>query len=202
MPKIFLDLDDVLNDFTLPTLRDLGCPIEADEWEKYPAHLGFDMVGAANELCGESRFTPQSLWRSVTREMWANRPVSRAAGDLIDLAAKLVGQENVAILTSPTRDADCAAGKMEWVQNFCPYWMQRQTLIGACKYMCASPDAILIDDADHNIDAWQQHGGIGVLWAKPWNRRRGEYPPWSWMQDEIRDAVLRVRQGVATCASR
>ena len=37
------------------------------------------------------------------------------------------------------------------------------------KHFCARPDALLIDDSDHNVEAFLAHGGQAILVPRPWN---------------------------------
>ena len=37
------------------------------------------------------------------------------------------------------------------------------------KHFCARPDALLIDDGDHNVEAFRANGGQTILVPRPWN---------------------------------
>jgi len=162
--KIFLDLDDVLNEFTMTTLRRLGCDIEV-----YDPVWGWDIVAAANSSHPLRNYTPMTFWESLGREHWATLPKSRMCHSLIEECADFVGTRNVHVLTSPTKDPDCLAGKLEWIHSNLPKWMHRQYLIGPDKSLCASPDALLIDDRDRNVRDFRRAGGQAVLVPRPWN---------------------------------
>ena len=88
---------------------------------------------------------------------------------LLGWCESLVGQENVCLLTSPTIDPDCLAGKLEWIHEFTPKWLHRQYLVGPCKQFCAHPEALLIDDSDKNVNKFRDWGGQAVLVPRPWN---------------------------------
>jgi len=167
--RVFLDLDDVLNQFVPYVLWRLGCMEEPYSYEKYPKESGWNIVDAANRLQYYRKFTIESFWGSVTREMWANVPKTDFCDELIACSANYVGKENVFILTAPTLDPDCLAGKLEWIQRYCPSWIQRQYLIGPPKYLCAKPDTLLIDDRVENVDCFREAGGQGMLVPRPWN---------------------------------
>ncbi len=164
--KIFLDMDDVLNEFTMSTLRELGCDIET-----YDPTWGWDIVKAANATNSSRSFTIQGFWDSLDRKHWATRPKSEMCDQLIEKSASLVGQENVCVLSSPTLDPDCLAGKLEWIHDNLPSWMHRQYLIGPRKYFCAAPNALLVDDCDKNVDDFRAAGGQALLVPKPWNSK-------------------------------
>lgn len=172
--KIYLDIDGVLNRFQWYIFQRLGVPMAHED--QYPVEAGWDIVQAANILLGEDRYSKTSFWNSVTREMWANTPTSDIFSLLIGTCEQLVGQENICILTSPTLDADCVAGKVEWMQRFLPKWMHRNFLIGPPKHECAQPGRVLIDDADKNVAAFNAAGGKGILVPRPWNTLHGRDP--------------------------
>ena len=46
----------------------------------------------------------------------------------------------------------------------------REFLITRCKYLLSAAGSVLIDDSDHNIEAFERHGqGKGVLFPQRWN---------------------------------
>jgi hypothetical protein len=174
--RILLDLDDVCNCFTLYALRHVGCPVGNHDYHLYDHHWGWDIVKAANHLHPDPgrHFTQQSFWESIKREHWSRVPGSPEFFPLLSRCISLVGRENVCILSCPTLDPDCLAGKLEWIQEFMPKDMQRQFLIGPRKHFCARPDALLIDDSDANVTAFREHGGQAILMPRPWNSLWGE----------------------------
>jgi hypothetical protein len=70
-------------------------------------------------------------------------------------------------------------GKKQWIRRYLPEEMWNNYLIGPPKHLCASPDALLIDDVEENVDKFRAYGGRAVLFPRPWNRLRlkesGEY---------------------------
>jgi hypothetical protein len=166
--RIFIDLDDVCNVFTMYALRVVGCPVRLD-YSDYPAKCGYDIVAAANRLLGETRFTASSFWDAIPREVWATVLPSTLFPWLIHAAERLVGRENVCIATSPTKDPDCLAGKLEWIHCNMPSWMWRQYVVTPRKHLLARADSLLIDDYPENIQRFEQHGGICITVPRPWN---------------------------------
>ena len=169
--KIFLDLDDVLNAFTLSALAEVGCPVEAFDFDKYDHEWGYDIVAAANALHHERSFTEETFWGALSTESWINMPKSQECNWLLDMCASLVGRGNVFVLTAaPSKVGDfVASAKVTWIRQNLPDWLQEQYLIGTCKQACASPEAILIDDTDKNINAFRRAGGRAILVPRPWN---------------------------------
>lgn len=181
---VFLDMDGVCTEMTTYVLNRLGCPIGLYDFNSYPREAGFDIVEAANIL-GPKQWPPEEFWRTIKRDWWASYPPSQEFGWLLGHAEALVGAENVFILTSPARDPDSLAGKLEWIHKHCPKWMHRQFLMGSAKHLCARPDALLVDDADKNVEAFRAAGGHAILVPRPWNKNWAHYPQGA-LQDRFR----------------
>jgi hypothetical protein len=166
--RIFIDLDDVLGDFTCFCLgkmvgRDVGP-------EDYDPEWGWDIVKAYNHLKDDAAIvTAEEFWSNVPGSVWSSLPRARDCDFLLQWAATMVGRDSVAILSSPIRDPWCAAGKMSWIQRFLPKWIHRQFFIGSAKQLVAQPCSLLIDDSDINCENWNERGGISMLYPQPWN---------------------------------
>jgi hypothetical protein len=171
---IFLDLDDVLNQFVPHVMRHLGCEFES--YADYPAGYGWNLVGVVNHLLGRERFTSDSLWRSIPRSLWASVPPSDLSYWLLDQAEALVGRENIRVLTAASTCPEARAGKQEWAYRFLPPWLHGRVSISSTKFDCAKPGALLIDDAEHNTKAFIEHGGDAWLVPRPWNRNAHHSP--------------------------
>lgn len=172
--RIFLDLDDVLNTFTPYALNHVGCPIDPTDYGAYDPKHGWDIVAAANTMHPHKGlpFTPASFWNCFDRRAWANVPPSDELKLLLRNCVASVGRGNICILTSPILSPSCLEGKVDWIRKYLPEWLHRQFLIGPSKHFCAQPGAMLIDDAQHNIDAFQEAGGQTLLVPRPWNHLR------------------------------
>jgi len=168
--KIFLDLDDVLNRFTMHALAYVGCPVDVMDDSICDPVFGFDIIARANELHPTREFTYVKFWGMFNFNAWANVPPSDELEFLLDSCIRLVDKENICILTAPiVTSPGCLEGKLSWIHNYLPSWLHKQYLIGPLKYFCARPDALLIDDADHNVDAFRAYGGQALLVPRPWN---------------------------------
>ena len=172
---IFLDLDDVLNRFTMYALQHVGCAVDAYDDSIYEPEWGWDIVKAANALPAiagpvwQGTFTAEKFWSYIGREVWANAPASDECYLLLGMCENLVGYEDICILSSPTLDPECLAGKLEWIHRYMPKYLHRQYLIGPKKWMCARPDALLIDDSYDNVFSFRNAGGQALLVPRPWN---------------------------------
>jgi hypothetical protein len=193
--RIFIDLDDVCNIFTMFALRSVGCRVRLD-YADYPTKCGYDIVAAANHLFKESRYTAKTFWDAIARDLWATIPQSPIFPWLMDTAEKLVGRDRVCIATTPTKDPDSLAGKLEWIHRNMPSWMWRQYAITPRKHLLARPDALLIDDNQENIGNFIAHGGHGVLVPRPWNDLYGR-DPLKHLDEELSRLFSRSAQSAA-----
>lgn len=174
--RIILDLDDVLNSCTMYILHVLGCGVGPFDYHKYPIEVGYDMVGAWARLTGRPRVSLAMFWEWVARKHWEDMPVSDQFW-VIDIAADLVGRENVLIASSPTKSPDCLYGKYQWMDQHLPDWMHRQYEIGPRKHWLSQPDTLLIDDCDENCNKFRDPGGgfpggEAILLPRPWNSNK------------------------------
>lgn len=168
--RIALDMDDVLVDCSVHALQHMGL---ADYTiDQYPDYVGRDIYAAYANVTGLV-LSPALWWEHFKREWWAGLPPMDHAHDLINKSAELVGPENVFILTSPTKCGDCLAGKLDWIHEHTPPWLHRQYVMTPRKWLCATPNTLLIDDAEENIGPFREHGGRCIAFPRPWNYARG-----------------------------
>jgi hypothetical protein len=165
--KIFLDLDDVLNRFTVPTLAHVGCPIVDDD--EFDPAWGYNIVLAANTLIPERFFTESILWDAVDWNFWKTIPASVEMDFLLRTCRDSVGYLNTCILSSVIHDPLYIAGKLKWMREHLPEKLHRNFLLGPVKSFCACPEALLIDDNDANVQEFRDEGGQAILVPRPWN---------------------------------
>ena len=176
LARIFLDIDDVCNKFTMYALKTVGCNIDVNDESVFNPKWGFDLVRAANELYtppGKKRlfnFTKESFWNNLPEDVWVNAPISNEFKMLLDFSQHAVGWQNVYFLSTPTLCPLSCSGKLKWIKKWAPGWMQRQYLFGPPKYLCATPDSLLIDDNTEKVIAFRKAGGQAILMPRPWNR--------------------------------
>ena len=156
---VLLDMDGVLTDM-VRAAADAHLLEYPDTWP--PGQ--YDLQIALNHKGSRSEF-----WAHLDGPaFWANMPWMPDGRLILELIEQ-TGLD-ITILTSPTLDPYCCAGKAMWISNHLPKY-RRKVLIGPQKYRCARPDALLIDDSDSNVDAFIQHGGQAILLPRPWNKR-------------------------------
>jgi 5'(3')-deoxyribonucleotidase len=173
--KVFLDLDGVLVDFDAGMQRVHNRKIEHDGLGQRPYKI--ESVWGISE---------QEFWAPTrTAEFWSTLHWTDDGKDILSVVERLVGEKNIAILTSPTLDPYCVAGKIQWVIDNMPSYRPR-TFVGSRKEMLAHPGVVLIDDTDYKLDRFTKAGGHGILVPRPWNR--------NWNVEE--SAVVYVDQNI------
>ena len=110
-----------------------------------------------------------TFWDMISRKIWAECPKSELCDWLITISVDLVGEKNVFIASSPTKDADSLAGKLEWIHKNLPTFLHRQYFITPRKVQLAHPGALLIDDSDSNVAVFRDRGGSAITVPRPWN---------------------------------
>ena len=169
---IFLDMDGVLVDFVGGALRTCFGNMEAticQTLELWPAGE-YDItkvVGGTIDEFWEAINAEKGFWESLSPYPWA--------ADLIDLVESAV-KRKWSIATSPSRDPQCAAGKVKWLQDNCSKGQSfRNYFITPEKHLLAGGNRtrVLIDDRDVNVDRWRECGGSAILFPQPWNSNHG-----------------------------
>lgn len=147
MPRnIYLDLDGVFVDFFAAASSILGA-----DYRSMPARQAWGVLDRVPRL-----------FRGI-----APLPGARRLWDGVQEAAAASGSR-VAVLSAlpwPTHQLITAAeDKRAWVRE---HLCERTPVILVCggeaKTLCAAPGDVLIDDLGRNIQAWRQHGGVGIL---------------------------------------
>lgn len=164
--KCFIDIDGVLADFVMA----------ACETHRRPNPY----TDPATAEAARGNFYFYRLWGMTDDEFWGPIIFLGAAfwsslqpyptGRQVVFAAELAfGPGNVYLLTTPSQDPDCDAGKRRWVATHFPDYRYR-TWIGGDKHIFARKDFLLVDDFDDNVDRWQANGGVSIRYPRAWNR--------------------------------
>lgn len=163
-----LDMDGVIADFVSRSLMVADIPLthdEVTEWsyfEKYMTQGEF-----WNHIERDADF-----WNQLNEYGWST-----------DLYQSLAVTSTVVFCSTPSRDANAASQKIEWLRSH-GYMGQNENryfLVGHApskdgskfgKNMLACPETVLIDDSDVNIRDFIESGGHGILFPQPWNENR------------------------------
>jgi hypothetical protein len=167
--QILVDLDDVCNHFTMTALSMLlGRQVEESE---FPVWVGYDLTAAYNVLNLGEDVTVDEFWPMVTPDIWSYMPRREDTDWLLDLCAECVGRENVLICTKSLGHPMHFVGKIQWMYDNLPNWIQGQYSITPLKHAYARHDVMLIDDCAGNVDKFTDtRNGRAILVPRPWNR--------------------------------
>lgn len=152
---ILLDMDGVLADFVGGICRLRGEEVRWPDHNRLPEFFGY---GSSTEMWSYIDTEGDTFWRQLEILPWARQ--------LVDVCQQ---HGRVMICTSPSANPACAAGKMQWLQNFFSDRFFREFVITPRKWVCAGPRTVLIDDHPRHCQEFQQAGGHAFLWPMPWN---------------------------------
>lgn len=151
MKKIFLvDLDGVCVRWIEAACVALGIPV-LTVWPK--GAKGFaEAVGLTPaEVYGKLDPLGSKFWRDLEEFPW-----------FWDLHKRLAALGKVVFCTSPSCDSNATKGKVEWIQDRFGKF-NRNYILTNLKYLCASPNAILIDDTVEQCKNFRNNGGEAIL---------------------------------------
>ena len=142
--RIFLDMDGVLADFNLGVETLTGTPFPNTD----QGHNDYDER--------KEELTNKRLFRMLPPmpDMYDLIAYVRHTGLPWEIltAAGVVNRELV------------VWDKQEWIKEFVsPSVVVTCTMTGSQKGMFAIEGSVLVDDRQKNLDAWEKHGGIGIL---------------------------------------
>lgn len=162
----FLDMDGVLADFYGGVCR--------LHMRKNPYAPPSDDVLGEPWLHNVWGWTEEQLKDGIrdNTPFWASLPLTSECHEIVEMARKAFG-DNVCLLSSPSGMRAALPGKFTWIRRNLPEFIDR-FLIGHTKEFVAAPHALLIDDYDHNVDAFCAAGGQAFLLPRPWNSRHDE----------------------------
>ena len=158
--KCLLDLDGVVVDFMKGALRHHGIANPYDDPKLHGIWDWLRVLGYGDEF-----------WEPLGASFWANLDPMPDGFDILRIVENRFGKSNVCLLTQPCINEECMAGKMRWIKKHLPDYKSRY-LMGPQKEFCAHPDHWLIDDADHNVNAFLKAGGRACLVPRIWNSLR------------------------------
>lgn len=161
--RVAVDLDDVVLDFFPTVIAGINDAFGTDisvesckDWDDNPVkHL--DCFGA-----GRSWWD----WLKENSYLWAACPPVKGAAD------------GVNVLQMAGFKVECLTSKPVWARWVVWTWLHTQpfsfdsvTIVptGESKVDWSGAD-VLVDDAVHNIEAWEKAGRFAVVFDRPWNQ--------------------------------
>jgi len=160
--NIFIDMDGVLTNCHWAALRHHN--LNPKEWPKGK------WTGQIIEEMKSYKFE----WDALDFEFWAQLQKTSLCDDLIHAAHGLAGSPYVFLLSRPTKNPGCYAGKAAWVQNNLPEWIHSNLILTGHKELLANSHSLLIDDDPNNCQKFRDNGGLTIPVYRPWNV--GELP--------------------------
>ena len=147
--NVYVDMDGVLTDFER-------------RFEQFAGVTPDEFISQKTIEFGDTKANEQ-FWDLIDEQIgvrfWAGMPWMPEGEKLW----KYIKPFKPTILTSPSRKESSKIGKGVWIKrnmSGTPYKFGYKAS-GKAKY--ATPNSILIDDREDNIDAWKAAGGIGIL---------------------------------------
>lgn len=157
---VFLDLDEVLADFTGAALAVHGWTRERLECVRDPGRWGLaePMGMTVDEFWRPIHDLGETFWATIELLPWAQQVL------------ELVEDTDWYIVTSPSDCITSYVGKLRWVHENLNAVVDHRCLLTPHKHFLASyPGAILIDDRESSIERFRSAGGIGILFPSTCN---------------------------------
>lgn len=151
--KILIDMDGVVCDFVTAICAAHNRP---DPYKN--GFVGHDMEKAWG-------MTHDEFWEpSNNTEFWSNIEKFPWADSLLQHCENLVGLENIAFCTSPSKSPFCIIGKTEWLDRHFP---KVSRIFTKQKQFCANHMTVLVDDTDSKIQKFIENSGLAVKFPPP-----------------------------------
>jgi hypothetical protein len=170
-------MDGVLVDFVTAALDLHGRSDVLADWpvgeRDIPKVLGL----SAGEFWSPIHSTGERYWADLAPYDWTFQ--------LVDLVREFAP---FTILTSPSLDPGCPAGKVQWMNRHLTSGRRkrfRDFLIGPQKHLLARADTLLIDDTERHIDEFIDAGGQAILFPQPWNRNHAIDDALGFVREEL-----------------
>ena len=155
---LLLDLDGVSVDFVTEACRIHGRDYDEGAWPAGEYDIAKVLGIDDDEFWEVIHSQGVDFWRTLKPYSWF--PALHNA---------LCSLGKVYFVTAPTHSPHSAAGKMLWLKDrfgddFKDFIITRQ------KHLLSKSGSVLVDDCDHNIEAFERHGqGKGILFPQIWN---------------------------------
>lgn len=165
--KLVLDQDGLLTDFVKSICR---LHNRLDPYVDSKNFGLFDMDKIWNIPTTE-------FWSRCNYDFWRTMDWMPDGKELLTLIESLIEPPDIRIVTAPCKTAGCREGKIDWVKEHMPEYSDR-FIVDKDKAYYASPNHLLIDDRDSNIDKFHDAGGKAFLVPRPWNSAHMRQDGW------------------------
>jgi len=183
---IFVDIDEVLADFTTPAVEIHRWTRNQLERERSPGQWSIEktMGLSTNEFWEPINALGTRFWIDIKPLPWFE-----------ELLAVLEGLNDQTesewfLLSSPSVSPSAHLGKCIWIRNYFGTQFDR-FFITPYKELFAQADRILIDDSEENLFKFERHGGKGVLFPSRGNAMFHEAAnPIPYVKEQLNALVL------------
>jgi 5'(3')-deoxyribonucleotidase len=154
MARIFVDLDEVLADFTKAALEIHG-------WTR--EQLDATRPRGVWDITSTLRLTTEEFWQPIHEAgepFWTTIDLLPWATQLMDFIYEY-GLDWY-VITTPSEHLSSYTGKMKWLSRVFDSHINR-CFINPNKHLLAKPGAILIDDKEENVRKFIAAGGDGII---------------------------------------
>jgi len=152
--EIYLDLDGILADWTGAVCDWADKP--RTPWLSWHYHKNLGITD--EDLHGYMKCV--SFWKDL-------KPLKKGM-ELWKALVSTYGADAVTIATTPFISGNSLYGKNEWTEKHLG-WSCDKVIYIKDKGRLAHPNAVLIDDGVHQIESFQNRGGHGIIYKRPWN---------------------------------
>jgi 5'(3')-deoxyribonucleotidase len=155
--QALVDLDGTLLDVVGAMFRALGTDTTFAD-----IRGNYDMAQVIGLQC--------DLYSVFGPDFWEHLPWLPDGEKLLAEIGQAIGWKNVSLCTSPTLEPSSAEGKLRWIRQHLPvFWERRDYILTPLKWRLATPNTILIDDCEDQVNQFLDHGGKAILVPRPWN---------------------------------
>lgn len=160
--EVFIDLDDVLADFTGGAAAAHGWSIERlhDAWVPGEWSIVEPMGMTRAQFKEPIDRRGSEFWRNLKPTPWATT--------LVNLLEHRV-DASWYILTNPMDFKGAATGKIEWIRRFLGDTKAGRYIITSHKHLLANRSSCLIDDNQDNCKQFMYRGGQAILFPSRHN---------------------------------
>lgn len=185
---IYLDIDGVLANFHGAALALFGVDPkygnEITDWDSMPKVI---------RKYSDPTITNQDFWNRIDNEgekFWANLDWMPWGKELLYIC---LNTAPTVLMSAPTNHPSSASGKLYWIQNRMPSYWHKRYCLSPCKHHMAHPGALLIDDGEHNIKAFREHGGWACLIPNTWNSY-GYFPKNTEVLNKVQETIENIKR--------
>lgn len=161
---ILVDMDGVMSNFFASAMEvwkdKVPQNFSSEDWE-CPEIDGMisNILGISEREFWDKINLVPTFWENLEPYPWLNELVSFLNSTKLPWT----------VATSPNKDPSCPTGKIKWLRKYIGSDF-KSYMIGSKKELMANPYTILLDDTPKKIKAFNDAGGVGILWPAPWNK--------------------------------